>query len=65
MLSGSDSRREFLTKSVYIVPTILSLNVALVEARAASMPPNRGRGRGPHRGPREDRPMRPTRDVER
>ena len=63
MLLGSDSRREFLRKSVYVVPTILSLNVALVEARAASMPANQGRGQRPPQGEREPRDRRPTRDL--
>ena len=36
MFTESDSRREFIKKSVYVVPAVLSLNVALVEARAGS-----------------------------
>ena len=36
MFTESDSRREFIKKSAYIVPAVLSLNVALVEARAGS-----------------------------
>ena len=63
MLTESDSRREFIKKSAYVVPIILSLNVALVEARAASMPENQGRGDPPPRGNRGGgRPSRPTRD---
>ena len=63
MLSDNDSRRDFLKKSVYVVPTILSLKVALVEARAASMPSNQGRGESPPTGEREPRERRPTRDL--
>jgi hypothetical protein len=36
-----DSRREFLKKSAYVVPVVLTLNLALVEARAASNEPPR------------------------
>lgn len=63
MLTGSDSRRGFLKKSVYVVPTILTLKLALVEARAASMPPNQGRGDSPPQGHREDRETRPSREL--
>jgi hypothetical protein len=31
-----DSRRGFLRKSAYVVPAVLTLNLALVEARAGS-----------------------------
>ncbi len=65
MLTGSDSRRDFIKKSVYVVPMIFSLNVALVEASSASMPPNQGRGGDPPHGNRGNRGKRPTRDLER
>lgn len=68
MLTANDSRREFLKKSAYVVPTILSLNVALVEARASSMPdPNMGKGGSPPRGQRPSNrpPTRDTRDTRR
>jgi hypothetical protein len=61
MKRNSDSRRQFLKKSAYVVPAILSLNVALVEARAASMDEDRGRGRSGPRGQRDDK-TRDTRD---
>jgi hypothetical protein len=31
-----DSRRDFMKKGAYVVPAVLTLNLALVEARAAS-----------------------------
>jgi len=31
-----ESRRDFVKKAVYIVPAVLSINIALVEARAGS-----------------------------
>lgn len=34
-----DSRREFLKKGAYVLPAVLTLNLALVEARAASNEP--------------------------
>lgn len=39
--NNGDSRREFLKKSAYVVPAVLTLNLALVEARAASNEPPR------------------------
>jgi hypothetical protein len=39
--NDGDSRREFLRKSAYVVPAVLTLNLALVEARAASNEPPR------------------------
>jgi hypothetical protein len=40
MVTKNDaSRREFLKTSAYVVPAVLTLNLALVEARAASHEP--------------------------
>jgi len=40
MFTNDDaSRRDFLKKTAYVVPVVLSLNLALVEARAASPEP--------------------------
>ena len=66
MLTGTDSRRGFLKKSVYVVPAIVTLNVALVEARAGSdMSPEPFRGGDMPRGQRdgESRPTRDSRDT--
>jgi len=42
MFTNDDtSRRDFLKKTAYVVPVVLSLNLALVEARAASNAPPR------------------------
>lgn len=69
MLTGLDSRREFIKKSVYVVPTILSLQVALVEARASSLPLDPDiygrRGERPPLGERAQRDTRDTRDLSR
>jgi len=39
--NDGDSRRDFLKKTAYVVPAVLTLNLALVEARAASNAPTR------------------------
>jgi hypothetical protein len=59
------SRRDFIKKAAYIAPTVLTLSVALVEARAGS---GGGSGRDPM--PRTREPGRATgprynRNVER
>ena len=75
MFTGSDSRLEFIKKSAYIVPAVLSLNVALVEARAGSPagpcdgggPPGQGGGGPPDCLPPGlgDEPPRGQRDTSR
>lgn len=38
-LNDGDSRREFLKRIAYVAPAVLTLNLALVEASAASGEP--------------------------
>jgi hypothetical protein len=63
-LDGSGSRREFIKKAAYAVPAILSVNVALVAARAASHEMEEGgKGGSTPRGQRGSKgtPSRSTR----
>ena len=53
-LTRNDSRRDFIKKAAYVVPAILSLNVALVAARAGSPMQEGGKGGAPARGQRPD-----------
>jgi hypothetical protein len=54
-LFGSGNRRDFLKKAAYVVPTIMSVNVALVSARAGSLDPvqQRAKGESTNRGSRD------------
>jgi hypothetical protein len=56
----SGTRRDFIKKAAYVVPAVLSVNVALVAARAGSHEagmPNKGEdpGRGMRSGERMER----------
>jgi hypothetical protein len=61
-MEQDDSRRGFIKKALYVVPAVVSLNLALVEARAGSgtgiRPNTRDAGRALD-------PTRPERDVNR
>ena len=63
----SESRRDFVKKAVYVVPTILSMNVALVAARAGSDDAEQGgMGGSSPRGTRTgSSPQRPSRRTDR
>jgi hypothetical protein len=39
MFESHDSRRDFLKKTAYVTPLILTMNVSLAEAQAGSGPP--------------------------
>jgi hypothetical protein len=61
---GKSTRRDFVKKAAYVVPTILSMHVALVEARAGSGNAQMGgTGESSPRGVREQSP--PERDARR
>lgn len=64
MLSKSD-RRQFIKKATYVVPAIFTLDVALVEASAASKPPKGPKGSKGPKGPRGPKGDRGQRAVER
>ena len=52
--SSGDTRRDFMKKAAYVVPVVLSVSVALVEARAASHEmQSGGKGDAPTRGARD------------
>jgi len=42
-----DSRRDFIKKAAYVVPAVLSLNLALAEAKAGSKKPKKPKTRDP------------------
>jgi hypothetical protein len=53
---NGDTRREFIKKAAYVVPAVLSVNVALVTARAGSHdidPRTGGKGETSQRGARD------------
>jgi len=50
---SSGTRREFIKKAAYVVPAVLSVNVALVTARAGSPEAMSGKGESPMRGARD------------
>jgi len=53
---GSGNRRDFMKKAAYVVPAVLSMNIAIVEARAGSGEPEllqRRKGKAPERGARD------------
>ena len=54
----NETRRDFIKKAAYVVPAVLSVNVALVEARAGSPPPM-------EKGAPGQAPMREGRNYER
>ena len=60
--TGADTRRGFIKKAAYVVPAVLSVNVALVSARAGSHEMQMGvKGESPDRGARVgERPSRRT-----
>jgi hypothetical protein len=59
---GTGTRRDFIKKAAYVVPAVLSVNVALVTAASGSEPgmPNKGEdpGRGMRTGERMPRRSR-------
>ena len=57
-LFGTGNRRDFIKKAAYVVPTIMSVNVALVSARAGSGEPMQmgAKGVAPSRGDPRRRP---------
>ena len=53
---GNGNRRDFLKKAAYVVPAVLSVNVALVSARAGSHDHRMGaKGEAPRSGARDGR----------
>ncbi len=52
---SGDTRRDFMKKAAYMVPAVLSVSVALVEARAGSHDETQmgGKGEAPDRGARD------------
>ena len=60
--SETGTRRDFIKKAAYVVPAVLSVNVALVAARAGSHEMQMGgKGESPSRAERATaRPMRRT-----
>ena len=63
----SKSRRDFVKKAVYVVPAILSMQVALVEARAGSDDVEQGGmgGSSPRGERKKSSPQRPSRRTDR
>ena len=50
----SGNRRDFIKKAAYVVPAVMSVNVALVSARAGSHQMGMGaKGEAPSRGARD------------
>lgn len=63
MSEHEDSRRDFIKKAAYVVPAVLSLNLALAEARAGS---NKKQKKPKTRDPADRRAgLRSDRDVTR
>jgi hypothetical protein len=54
-LFENGNRRDFLRKTAYVVPAIMSVNVALASARAGSLDPiqQRAKGASTNRGSRD------------